>query len=74
MTWSPAPAPARRPAVRQQTLEAAVGIIAPVLADAAVTTARHLLQRRNHRLLVASLLRQQPISAAPEHPRPDRTP
>ena len=29
-------------------------MIAPVLADAAVTSARRLLQRRNHRLLVAS--------------------
>jgi len=59
--------------VLPQTLEAAAGMIAPVLADAAVTTARHLLQRRNHRLLVASLLRQ-PISAAPERPWPVRAP
>jgi len=45
-----------------------------VLADVAVTSARRLLQRRNHRLLVASLLRRQLASAARELPRPDRTP
>src|ERR1700760_3966852 len=55
-TRSPAPAPARRPAMLQRTLEAAAGMIAPVLADVAVTSAKRLLQRRNHRLLVASLL------------------
>jgi hypothetical protein len=33
-------------------------MIAPVLADAAVTSARRLLQHRNHRLLAASLLRR----------------
>ena len=53
VTWSPAPSPDRRPAVLQRTLEAAAGMIAPVLADVAVTSARRLLQRRNHRLLVA---------------------
>src|SRR5215813_2742634 len=36
VTWSPAPAPDRRPAVLQRTLRAAAGMIAPVLADAAV--------------------------------------
>ena len=74
VTWSPAPAPARRPAMLQRTLEAAAGMIAPVLADVAVTSARRLLQRRNHRLLVASLLRRQPVPAARERPRSDRTP
>jgi hypothetical protein len=74
VTWPPAPAPDRRPAMLQRTLEAAAGMIAPVLADVAVTSARRLLQRRNHRLLVASLLRRQPVSAARERPRSDRTP
>jgi len=58
----------------RRTLEAAAGVIAPVLADVAVTSARRLLQRRNHRLLVASLLRRQPVPAARELPRSDRTP
>ena len=43
-------------------------MIAPVLADAALTSARRLLQRRSRRLLVASLLRHQPVPAAPERP------
>jgi hypothetical protein len=70
VTWSPAPAPDRRPAM----LEAAAGVIAPVLADAAVTGARRLLQRRKHQLLVASLLRRQLASPARELPRSDPTP
>jgi len=74
VTWPPAPAPARRPAMLQRTLEAAAGMIAPVLADVAVTSVRRLLQRRNHRLLVASLLRQRPAPAARQLPRPDQTP
>lgn len=74
VTWSPAPAPDRRPAVLQRALAAAADMIAPVLADVAVTSARRLLRRRHHRLLVASLLRRQPISAARELPRSDRTP
>jgi hypothetical protein len=60
--------------VLQRTLEAAAGMIAPVLADVAVTSARRLLQRRKHRLLVASLLRRQPVPAARELPRSDQTP
>jgi hypothetical protein len=74
VTWSPAPAPDRRPAMLQRMLEAAADMIAPVLADVAVTSARRLLQRRNHRLLVASLLRRQLASPARELPRSDRTP
>ena len=35
-------------------------MIAPVLADVALTSARRWLQRRSHRLLVASLLQRQP--------------
>jgi hypothetical protein len=72
VTWSPAPAPDRRPAVLQRTLAAAAGMIAPVLADVAVTSARRLLQHRNHQLLVASLLRRQLVSAARQ--RPNSTP
>ena len=74
VTWLAAPAPDRRPAVLQRALAAAADVIAPVLADVAVTSARRLLQRRNHRLLVASLLRRQLVSAAPELPRSNRTP
>jgi len=75
VTWSPAPAPDRRLAVLRRTLEAAADVIAPVLAGAAVTGARRLLQHRNHRLLVASLLRrQQRASPARELRRSDRTP
>jgi hypothetical protein len=58
----------------QRMLEAAADMIAPVLADVAVTCARRLLQRRDHRLLVASLLRRQPACPARELRRPDRTP
>ena len=43
VTWSPAPAPDRRPAVLRRTLEAAADMIAPVVAAAAVTSARRLL-------------------------------
>jgi len=58
----------------QRTLEAAAGMIVPVLADIAVTSARRLLQRRSHRQLVVSLLPRQPAPAAPGRPRPGRTP
>src|SRR5579859_441830 len=74
VTWSPPPAPDRRLALPQRALAAAADMIAPVLADLAVTSATRLLQRRNHRLLVASLLRRQKASAARELPRLDRTP
>ena len=40
-------------------------MIAPVLADVAVTSARHLLHHRSHRLLAASLLRRPPASPPP---------
>jgi hypothetical protein len=73
VTWSPAPAPDRRPAVLQRALAAAADMIAPVLADVAVTTTRRLLQRRHRVLPVASLLRRQLVSAARELPRSDRT-
>ena len=74
VTWTPAPAPDHGPALLQRTLGAAADMIAPVLTDVAVTSARRLLQRRNHRLLVASLLRRHLVYAARELPRPDRTP
>jgi hypothetical protein len=74
VTWSPAPAPDRRPAVLPRTLTAASGMIAPVLADVAVTSTRRLLQRRDHRRLVASLLRRQPVSVGRELPRAGRIP
>ena len=43
-------------------------MVAPLLADVAVTSARRLLQRRSHRLVVDLLLRRQPVSAARELP------
>jgi hypothetical protein len=74
VTWSPAPAPDRRPAVLQRALAAAADMIAPVLADVAVTSTRRLLQRRHRVLPVPSLLRRQLVSAARELPGSGRTP
>ncbi len=74
VTWPPAPAPDRRPAVLQRALAGAAGLIATVLAGVAVTSARRLRRRRPHRLLAASLLRRQPASAGRELPRSGRTP
>jgi hypothetical protein len=74
VTWSLAPAPDRRPAVLQGALAAAADMIAPVLADAAVTSTRRLLQRRYRGRLAASRRRQLLSSAARELPRSDRTP
>lgn len=74
VTWSPAPAPDRRPAGLRRALAAAADMIAPVLADVAVTSTRRLLQRRNHRLLIASLFRRPLVSADRELPRSARTP
>jgi hypothetical protein len=74
VTWSPAPAPDRRPAMQRRALAAAGDMIAPVLADVAVTSARRLLQRRHHRRLVASLLRRQLVCAGRELLRSGRTP
>jgi hypothetical protein len=75
VTWSLAPAPDRRPALLQRALAAAADMIAPVLADAAITSIRRLLQRRHHGLPVASLRRRQLLlPAARELPRSDRTP
>jgi hypothetical protein len=74
VTWSPAPAPDRRPAVLQRALAAVADMIAPVLADVAAASTKRLLQRRHHRHLVASLLRRQLVSAGRELPRSGRTP
>jgi hypothetical protein len=75
VTWSPAPAPDRRPALLQRALAAAAGLIAPVLADAAIIGTRHLLRRRYRGLPVASRRRRQLlVSAGRELPRSDRTP
>jgi hypothetical protein len=74
VAWSPAPAPDRRPAGFQRALAAAASMIAPVLADVAVTSTKRLLQRRHRRRLVASLVRRPLASAARELPRSGRTP
>jgi hypothetical protein len=74
VTWSPAPAPDRRPAVLHRALAAAADMLAPVLADVAVAGTRRLLERRRRVLPVASSLRRQLASAARELPRSDRTP
>ncbi len=74
VTWSPAPAPGRRPAVLQRALATAADMIAPVLADVAVASTRRLLNRRHRVLPGASSLRRQLVSVARELPRSDRTP
>src|SRR5689334_15939362 len=74
VTWPPAPVPGRRPAIRRLVEPAVAGVIAPVLAEIAVTGTRRLLRRRDHRRLVASLLRRQPVPAGRELPRSGRTP
>jgi len=74
VTWSPTPVPGRRPDVLPRALAAAADMIAPVLAGVAVASTRRLLQRRDHRRLVASLLRRQPVSAGRELPRSGRIP
>ena len=74
VTWSPAPAPDRRPAVLQRALAAAADMIAPVLADVAITSIRHLMQPRHRGFPVVSVLRRQLDSASRELPRPDREP
>jgi hypothetical protein len=44
VTWSSAPAPDHRPAVLPRALAAATDMIAPVLADVAITSIRRLIQ------------------------------
>ena len=72
VTWSPAPAPGRRPALLQRALSAAADMIAPVLAEAAVASTRRLLQRQHRVYPVASSARRQLTSATGELPGPDR--
>ena len=74
VTWSPAPAPDRRPDVLPRALAAATDMIAPVLADVAITSIRRLVQRGHRGLPVVSVLRRQLVSAPREPPRPNRTP
>ena len=71
VTWAPAPAPDRRPAVLQRALGAAADVIAPLLADVAVASARRLLDSRHRTHPVASSLRRQLASVARELPRSD---
>jgi hypothetical protein len=74
VTWSPAPAAERRPAVLQRALAAAADMIAPVLADVAAASARRLLDRRHRTHPVTSSLRRQLASVVRELPRSDQTP
>ena len=74
VTWSPAPAPDRRPAVLPRALAAATDMIAPILADIAITSIRRLIQPGHRGLPVVSVLRRQLVSAPRELPRPNRTP
>jgi hypothetical protein len=74
VTWSPAPAPDRRPAVLPRALAAATDMIAPVLADIAITSIRRLIRRGHRELPVGSVRRRQLVAAPRELPRPDRTP
>ena len=73
VTWSPAPAPGRRPALLQRALSAAADMIAPVLVDVAAAGARRLLERR-HRVYPVASVRRQLASAARELPRSDQPP
>ena len=74
VTWSPTPAPDRRPAVLPRALAAATDMIAPILADIAITSIRRLIQPGHRGLPVVSVLRRQLVSAPRELPRPNRTP
>jgi hypothetical protein len=74
ITWSPAPAPGRRPAVLRRALAAAADVIAPLLADAAVARTSRLLDRRHRTRPVAFSLRRQLASGTRELPRSERTP
>ena len=74
VTWSPAPAPERRPDVLPRALAAATDIIAPVLADVAITSIRRLIQPGHRGFPVVSVLRRRLVSAPRALPRPNRTP
>ena len=74
ITWSPEPAPGRRPAALQRALAAAADVVAPLLADVAVASTRRMLDRRHRTRQVAFSLRRQLASGARELPRSERTP
>lgn len=74
VTWSPAPATERLPAVLQRALAATGHTIASFPAGIAVATIRCLLDRRQRAHPVASSLRRQLASVTRELPRPDRAP
>lgn len=74
VTWSPAAAPERRSGVLQRALATAADIIVPRLADAAVTGARRMLERRHAARPVPSASRRQLPFTAGALPRSDRNP
>jgi len=68
VTWSPTPAPGRRPAVLRHVLAAVADVIAPVLADVAVASTRRVLDRRYRARPIASSVWRQLASAARNSP------
>src|SRR5579875_3486613 len=77
VTWSSAPGPERperRPAALQRALAATADMIAPLLTDIAVTSARRLLAGRHRARPPLSLSWRRLPSAARELPRSGRTP
>jgi hypothetical protein len=77
VTWSPAPAPRRRPAVLQRALATAADMIAPVLADVAAASTRRLLDRRHRvlpgRVFPAPAAAPCPPGTSPARPDPVRS-
>ena len=73
VTWSPAPAPERRPAVLHRALAAAVDLMAPALADLMAEAARHALEQRYRGRRISSPPRRHLPPTARALPRPDRT-
>jgi hypothetical protein len=73
ITWSPTPAPERRPAVLHRALAAAVDLMAPALADLMAEAARHALEQRYRGRRISSSPRRLLPPAARALPRPDRT-
>jgi hypothetical protein len=74
VTWSPAAAPGRRPALWHRALATAVDTVTPVVAEFVVTSARRLLERqRGTRMALPSSRRQLPMAAralpGPDQPR-----
>jgi hypothetical protein len=74
ITWSPASAPGRRPAMLQRALAAAADVITPLLADVAAASTRRMLGRRHRMRPVAFSLRRQLAPGTRELPRSERTP